>query len=100
MFIGFFFLFFYRYLVTLMHLIKGNIGCGMLAMGEAFKFGGLYLTLFILLYVWLITVYNMHVLVSCLIKHVIRSKLFVIDNTVGVFVGLYLLNNKYSHRFP
>lgn len=47
-----------------MHFIKGNIGCGMLAMGEAFKFGGLYLTLCILLYVWLISVYNMHVLVS------------------------------------
>lgn len=47
-----------------MHLIKGNIGCGMLAMGEAFKFGGLYLTLGILLYVWLISVYNMHVLAS------------------------------------
>lgn len=79
-----------------MHLIKGNIGCGMLAMGEAFKFGGLYLTLFILLYVWLITVYNMHVLVSCLIKHIIQTKLVVIDH----FVGLYLLNNKYLHRFP
>lgn len=51
-----------------MHLIKGNIGCGMLAMGQAFKFGGLYLTLFILLYVWLITVYNMHVLVSFFIN--------------------------------
>lgn len=52
------------YLVTLMHFIKGNIGCGMLAMGEAFKIGGLYLTLFILLYVWLISVYNMHVLTT------------------------------------
>jgi proton-coupled amino acid transporter len=54
-----------------MHFIKGNIGCGMLAMGEAFKFGGLYLTLCILLYVWLISVYNMHVLVSFLIKYII-----------------------------
>lgn len=50
-----------------MHFIKGNIGCGMLAMGQAFKFGGLYLTLCILLYVWLISIYNMHVLVSFLI---------------------------------
>jgi len=52
------------YLMTLMHLIKGNIGCGMLAMGEAFKFGGLYLTLCILIYVWLISVYNMHILTT------------------------------------
>lgn len=50
-----------------MHFIKVNIGCGMLAMGEAFRLGGLYLTLCILLYVWLISVYNMHVLVSFLI---------------------------------
>lgn len=57
-----------------MHFIKGNIGCGMLAMGEAFKIGGLYLTLFILLYVWLISVYNMHVLVSCSIEYIIYLK--------------------------
>lgn len=84
-----------------MHLIKGNIGCGMLAMGEAFKFGGLYLTLFILLYVWLITVYNMHVLVSFLIKHIIQTKPIhiIIDNYLIYFV-LYLLNDKYFHRFP
>ncbi|XP_050421944.1 proton-coupled amino acid transporter 2-like [Adelges cooleyi] len=52
------------YMVTLMHFIKGNIGCGMLAMGEAFKCGGLYVTFCMLLYVWIICVYNMHLLTS------------------------------------
>lgn len=60
------------YIVTLMHFIKGNIGCGMLAMGEAFKIGGLYLTLCILLYVWLISLCNMHILTTISKKVQIR----------------------------
>lgn len=69
-----------------MHFIKGNIGCGMLAMGEAFKIGGLYLTLFILLYVWLISVYNMHVLVSGSIEYMI-----ILEEKNSIFI-LFLVN--------
>lgn len=72
--------------MTLMHFIKGNIGCGMLAMGEAFKFGGLYLTLVILLYVWSISVYNMHILVSFQIEYNFK-------NNICLYIVTYIILN-------
>lgn len=49
-------------------MLKGNIGCGMLAMGDAFKNGGLLLSPVLTLIIAIISIYNQHLLVSYFIK--------------------------------
>lgn len=85
--LSFDYFFFLRFLVTLIHFIKGNIGCGMLAMGQAFRLGGLCLTLCILLYVWLICVYNMHILVIFLHLNTLPNK----ENKDLIFIYMYII---------
>ncbi|KAH8395576.1 hypothetical protein KR222_000484, partial [Zaprionus bogoriensis] len=50
---------------TLVHLLKGNIGTGILAMPEAFKNAGLYVGLFGTLIMGAICTHCMHMLVNC-----------------------------------
>lgn len=50
-------------------MLKGNIGCGMLAMGDAFKHGGLFLSPVLTLFIAIISVYNQHLLVRYFSKH-------------------------------
>ncbi|KAL7740925.1 hypothetical protein ACLKA6_014085 [Drosophila palustris] len=50
---------------TLVHLLKGNIGTGILAMPEAFKNAGLYVGLFGTLLMGAICTHCMHMLVNC-----------------------------------
>ncbi|XP_037904186.1 proton-coupled amino acid transporter-like protein CG1139 isoform X3 [Hermetia illucens] len=50
---------------TLIHLLKGNIGTGILAMPDAFKHAGLYLGLFGTLLMGAICTHCMHMLVGC-----------------------------------
>lgn len=57
-------------LETLMHMIKANIGTGVLAMPLAFKNGGLVLSSVSLWIMALICVHCMHILLNCY-KHVI-----------------------------
>jgi len=45
-------------------MLKGNVGCGILAMGDAFKNGGLLLSPVLTLFIGVICVYNQHLLVS------------------------------------
>lgn len=45
-------------------MLKGNVGCGILAMGDAFKNGGLFLSPVLTFIIGIICVYNQHVLVS------------------------------------
>lgn len=45
-------------------MLKGNVGCGILAMGDAFKNGGLFLSPILTFIIGIICVYNQHVLVS------------------------------------
>lgn len=52
-------------LETLIHLLKGNIGTGILAMPDAFKNAGLYVGLFGTLIMGAICTHCMHVLVAC-----------------------------------
>ncbi|KAI5701264.1 hypothetical protein M8J76_003851 [Diaphorina citri] len=51
------------YLETMMHFLKGNIGSGLLAMGDAFRHGGLLLAPPITVFIGLISLYNQHMLV-------------------------------------
>lgn len=44
-------------------MLKGNVGCGILAMGDAFKNGGLFLSPILTCIIGIICVYNQHVLV-------------------------------------
>lgn len=50
---------------TLIHLLKGNIGTGILAMPDAFKNAGLYMGLFGTLIMGAICTHCMHMLVNC-----------------------------------
>lgn len=50
---------------TLIHLLKGNIGTGILAMPDAFKNSGLYVGLFGTLLLGAICTHCMHMLVKC-----------------------------------
>lgn len=50
---------------TMVHLLKGNIGTGILAMPEAFKNAGLYVGLFGTLIMGAICTHCMHMLVNC-----------------------------------
>lgn len=50
---------------TMIHLLKGNIGTGILAMPDAFKNAGLYVGLFGTLMMGLICTHCMHMLVKC-----------------------------------
>lgn len=50
---------------TLIHLLKGNIGTGILAMPAAFKNAGLYVGLFGTLLMGVICTHCMHMLVKC-----------------------------------
>jgi len=45
-------------------MLKGNVGCGILAMGDAFKNGGLLLSPILTVIIGIICVYNQHLLVS------------------------------------
>lgn len=44
-------------------MLKGNIGGGILAMGDAFKNGGLILSPFLTIFIGVVCVYNQHLLV-------------------------------------
>ncbi|XP_063702405.1 proton-coupled amino acid transporter-like protein CG1139 isoform X2 [Culicoides brevitarsis] len=52
-------------LETMIHLLKGNIGTGILAMPDAFKNAGLYVGLFGTMLMGLICTHCMHMLVNC-----------------------------------
>lgn len=60
-----------RYVETLMHLLRGNIGAGMFGMGDAFKNGGIVLAPTLTIMIGLIAVHCQHVLVIIfLFKHI------------------------------
>lgn len=53
------------YFETLVHLLKGNIASGMLAMGDAYKNAGLLFASFLTVTLGVICVFNQHVLINC-----------------------------------
>lgn len=53
----------FRFLETLTHILKGNIGSGVFAMGDAFKNGGLILGSILTLILGIICVHSQHMLV-------------------------------------
>lgn len=52
------------YLETLMHILKGNVGSGVFAMGDAVKHGGLLLAPALTMLMGLLCVHSQHILVS------------------------------------
>lgn len=52
-------------MATLMHLIKGNLGTGVLALPKAFSFAGLWFGLGGMLFIGCVALHCMHCLVSC-----------------------------------
>ncbi|XP_046676958.1 proton-coupled amino acid transporter 3-like isoform X6 [Homalodisca vitripennis] len=53
------------YLESLFHLIKGNIGSGVFAMGDAFKNAGLLLAPVLTIFLGFVCIYGNHVLINC-----------------------------------
>lgn len=53
----------YRYLETMMHLFKGNVGSGIFALGDAFKHAGLLLAPPLTMFLGVICVHAQHILV-------------------------------------
>lgn len=49
---------------SLTHLLRGNIGSGLMAMGDAFKNGGLLFGSAMTLFLGIVCVHNQHVLVG------------------------------------
>ncbi|XP_055617906.1 proton-coupled amino acid transporter-like protein pathetic isoform X2 [Toxorhynchites rutilus septentrionalis] len=56
------------YLETMTHMLKGNIGTGCYAMGDAFKNGGLVLAPILTVFLGFICVHCQHVLLNCASK--------------------------------
>lgn len=59
---------------TLIHLLKGNIGTGILAMPDAFKNSGLIIGVFGTLFMGMICTHCMHILVQCSHQLCIRNQ--------------------------
>lgn len=55
---------FFRYAETLTHLLKGNIGSGMFAMGDAFQNAGIVVAPIAVIILGVICVHCQHLLVS------------------------------------
>ncbi|XP_023937477.1 proton-coupled amino acid transporter-like protein CG1139 [Bicyclus anynana] len=53
------------YLDTLLHLFRGNIGSGLLAMGDAFKNGGIVFSPIMTAVLGIICVHSQHLLLNC-----------------------------------
>lgn len=54
-----------RYFETIIHIFKGNVGPGILALGDAFRNGGLLLSPLLTLLLGVICVHCQHVLIHC-----------------------------------
>lgn len=63
--------FIFSYLESLVHLLKGNIGSGLYAMGDAFKNGGLLFGSISIVFLGYLAIHCQHILV-CI--HVYRNK--------------------------
>jgi proton-coupled amino acid transporter len=64
---------------TLMHLLKGNIGTGIMALPAAFKFGGLWLGFAGIFVMGVIALHCMHQLVNCAQYHRRRTGVSSVD---------------------
>ncbi|EDS28921.1 proton-coupled amino acid transporter 1 [Culex quinquefasciatus] len=53
------------YAETMIHMLKGNIGTGCFAMGDAFKNGGLVLATVLTLFIGFVCVHCQHILLNC-----------------------------------
>lgn len=58
-----------------MHILKGNIGSGVFAMGDAFKNGGLLLSPILTLLLGIICVHSQHILVCIFLMNSLIDKL-------------------------
>lgn len=77
---------FLRYLETLMHLLRGNIGAGVFGMGDAFKNGGIILAPTLTVMIGVISVHCQHVLVISLIK---IPKIMLLNKIVSAISSLF-----------
>ncbi|CAG9138118.1 hypothetical protein JYU34_000479 [Plutella xylostella] len=53
------------YAETILHIFRGNIGTGLLAMGDAFKNGGLVFGSIMTVFLGIISVHSQHLLLNC-----------------------------------
>jgi hypothetical protein len=67
----------YRWLDTLVHLLRGNIGSGVFAMGEAFMHAGLLVAPLLTLFLAVACVHSQHILVSLFINFVFSPLLYI-----------------------
>lgn len=85
---------------TLIHLLKGNIGTGILAMPLAFKNAGLFVGLFGTMIIGFICTHCMHMLVGCSKRMCCKQKIPSMDYSemcFNVFKTGPLKLRKYAH---
>uniref|UniRef100_A0A0A9XNH4 Proton-coupled amino acid transporter 1 n=1 Tax=Lygus hesperus TaxID=30085 RepID=A0A0A9XNH4_LYGHE len=82
---------------TLIHLVKGNLGGGAFAMGDAFKNAGLLLGPVLTIVLGAICIYSNHVLVSCA-EHIRAKKKLPVDPTFPETVELCFENGPLPFR--
>uniref|UniRef100_T1GGR6 Amino acid transporter transmembrane domain-containing protein n=1 Tax=Megaselia scalaris TaxID=36166 RepID=T1GGR6_MEGSC len=68
------------YAETMMHMMKGNVGAGLFAMGDAFKNGGIVVSPFLTLILAVICVHCEHILVIIAVAEAVPK--------LGLFISL------------
>ncbi|XP_054275460.1 proton-coupled amino acid transporter-like protein CG1139 [Macrosteles quadrilineatus] len=84
---------------TLFHLIKGNIGSGMFAMGDAFKNAGLMLGPVLTVFLGVICVYGNHVLINSSKELAQRRNLKVYPTFPDTMEWAFQTGPRYFRRF-
>lgn len=77
-------IFFHRYGDTMLHLFRGNIGSGLLAMGDAFKNGGIVFAPIMTAILGILCVHSQHLLVGSITFNAYDSRWWNDYNNLGV----------------
>lgn len=78
---------------SLTHLLRGNIGSGLMAMGDAYKNGGLLLAPVLTLFLGIVCVHCQHVLVSTFLVYKYKTSLIQFRRATTHIKSAYFVIN-------